>query len=106
VADRIAKARLLAAKFTYHCHCCIAPDRKISNPLKIHATRDCSGREAICLNDRRAKAALMATKSGCHPAKIGWKIGVERDKVYATNSDAYDSHEHGELTGAQQVAEQ
>jgi hypothetical protein len=48
----------------------------------------------------------MATKSGCHPAKIGWKIGFERDKVYATNSDAYDSHEHGELKGAQQVAEQ
>jgi hypothetical protein len=87
VADRIAKARLLAAKFTYHCHCCIAPDRKVSNPLKIHATRDCSGREAICRNKPRAKAALMAAKNGRHPAKIDWKIGVERYKVYATNSD-------------------
>jgi len=28
VADRISKARLLAAKFTYHCHCRLAPDRK------------------------------------------------------------------------------
>ena len=28
VADRIAEARLLAAKFTYHCHCRVAPDGK------------------------------------------------------------------------------
>jgi hypothetical protein len=33
VADRITKARLLAAKFTYHCHCCFAPDGKVSNDL-------------------------------------------------------------------------
>jgi hypothetical protein len=47
VADRIAKARLLAAKFTYHCHCCFAPDRKVSNALKTYAIRDSSNREAI-----------------------------------------------------------
>jgi len=29
VADRIPKARLLAAKFTYHCHCRFTPDRKV-----------------------------------------------------------------------------
>jgi hypothetical protein len=55
VADRIAKARLLAAKFTYHCHCCIAPDRKISNPLKTYAIRDSSKREVICHAKHAAK---------------------------------------------------
>jgi len=34
------------------------------------------------------KGGVYEAESGHHPAKIGWKIGFERDKVYATNSDA------------------
>jgi hypothetical protein len=57
VADRITKARLLAAKFTYHCHCCFAPDGKVSNALKTYATRDSSKREAICRAKHSTKVA-------------------------------------------------
>jgi hypothetical protein len=51
------------------------------------------------------KAGFMTMKSRHHRAKIGWKIGYERDKVYATNSDPYGSHRFGELTGAQSSRE-
>jgi hypothetical protein len=52
------------------------------------------------------KGRVYDAKKGHHRAKIDWKIGFERDKVYATNSGAYDTHRHGQLTGAQRLTEQ
>src|ERR1700677_1390210 len=71
VADRISKARLLAAKFTYHCHCRLAPDRKFRITW-VNVTRDCSRREAIC---RIAPPAMQRSHTSSLLHKIVWKIG-------------------------------
>jgi hypothetical protein len=76
VADRIAKTRLLAAKFTYHCHWCFAPDRKVSNPLKIHATRDSSKQEAICLI-KRTQNPCCSDRDLLSPGKWAGKLDSE-----------------------------
>src|SRR6204780_4728244 len=71
VADRISKARLLAAKFTHHCHCRLPPDRKFRITW-VNVTRDCSRREAIC---RIAPPAMQRSHTRSLLHKIVWKIG-------------------------------